>query len=499
MIAAGRTRIRSPLVVFARFFNSNVAEKCSKLVPKFEAALGAANVIVAESQREQFSHDEGHFPFYTPDLVVRPGSTEEVAAILRLCNEQKIPVCPSGTRTGIEGAAIPLHKGVVVDMLRMNEVLRVNEADFDCEVQPGVTRQALNTHIRDTGLFFSVDPGADASIGGMIATGASGTTSVRYGTMKNNVKNLEVVLADGRVIHTKGEGRRPWKSSAGYNLTELFVGSEATLGVVTSAVVSLHARPQAISAAVCPFPSVDKAVETVVNLRQLALPLSRIEFLDEHQMAASIAFSRLEMPAKPTLFLEFHGATEEEVGRQAETAKEVCESNDALDFKWSVDADRINELWKARHTAYYAVLAQKPGARGFSTDVCVPLSRLVEVVRKAHDEMAALRLKGAIVGHVGEGNFHCLFACSEENVEEMRTIWRFSDRLIKHALAVGGTCTGEHGVGMGKRQYLQEEFGDVTLGLMRTLKKTLDPNGILNPGKMFPEFNDSGVRIPLHE
>ncbi|KAI6230797.1 FAD-binding PCMH-type domain-containing protein [Aphelenchoides fujianensis] len=384
MIAASRTRIRSPLLAFARFFNSDVTEKCSKLVPKFEAVVG----------------------FCTPDLVVLPGSTEEVAAILRLCNEQKIPVCPSGTRTGIEGAAIPLHKGVVVDMLRMNER----------------------------------------------AAPASGTTSVRYGTMKNNVKNLDVVLADGRVIHTKGKGRRPWKSSAGYNLTELFVGSEGTLGD-RDVGGRLAARPTASRSApaVCPFPSVEKAVETVVNLRQLALPLSRIgsspHFPSFYRFWQSSWTSTkwppaspsavLEMPAKPTLFLEFHGATEEEVGRQAETAKEVCESNDALDFKWSVDADRINELWKARHTAYYAVPRPEAGR-----------SRLLH-------------------GRTRPGGG--------------RHVHRRARR--RH----GQTAVPE------------EEFGDVTLGLMRTLKKTLDPNGILNPGKMFPEFNDSGVRIPLHE
>ncbi|KAI6237845.1 hypothetical protein M3Y95_00307600 [Aphelenchoides besseyi] len=457
--------------------------KCTVLIPKFESLIGHTNVVTSHGQCEQFNRDEGHFPHCTPDVVLRPNSTEEVSAILRLCNEEKVPVTASGTRTGIEGASIPIHKGVVLDMMAMNQILAVNESDFDCQVEPGVTRHQLNDNIRDTGLFFSV--------------GASGTTSVRYGTMKSNVKNLEVVLADGRIIHTKGKGRRPCKSAAGLNSTELFIGSEGILGIITKAVVALHARPQSICAAVCPFPSVEKAVESVVNLRQLALPL---KFLDENQMDACIKFSNLAMSAKPTLFLEFHGATDDEVQKQAKTAKEVCESNDGIDFKWSSESDRINELWKARHTAYYATLAQRPNSYGFSTDVCVPLSRLVEVVTQAQTEMENLNLKGTIVGHVGEGNFHCLFACSEEEVEEMRRIWEFSDKIVKIALAAGGTCTGEHGVGLGKRAYLQEEFGEVTLKLMESLKKTLDPNGILNPGKIFlyPDAPAGSVTSPVN-
>ncbi|KAI6185655.1 FAD-binding PCMH-type domain-containing protein [Aphelenchoides besseyi] len=461
-----------------RLFNTvEVSKKCTALIPKFESLIGHTNVVTSHGQCEQFNRDEGHFPHCTPDVVLRPNSTEEVSAILRLCNEEKVPVTASGTRTGIEGAAIPIHKGVVLDVLKMNQILAVNESDFDCELEPGITRLQLNEHIRDTGLFFSVDPGADASIGGMIATGASGTTSVRYGTMKSNVKNLEVVLADGRIIHTKGKSRRPWKSSAGLNLTELFIGSEGILGIITKAVVALHARPQSICAAVCPF-----------------------QFLDENQMAACIKYSNLAMSADPTLFIEFHGATDDEVQKQAKTAKEICESNDGIDFKWSSEADRINELWKARHTAYYATLAQRPNSYGFSTDVCVPLSRLVEVVKQAQKEMENLSLKGTIVGHVGEGNFHCLFACSEVEVEEMRRIWEFSDKIVKIALAAGGTCTGEHGVGLGKRAYLREEFGEVTLKLMESLKRTLDPNGILNPGKIFlyPDAPAESVTSPVN-
>ncbi|KAI6171234.1 FAD-binding PCMH-type domain-containing protein [Aphelenchoides bicaudatus] len=417
-----------------------------------------------------------------PDLVLRPSATDEVSALLRLCNENRLPVTAFGTGTGIEGASVPIYNGIVVDMQRMDRVLELNEADFDCWVQPGVTRKHLNEVIRDTGLFFSVDPGADASICGMIATSASGTTSVRYGTMKQNTKNLEVVLADGRLIHTKGKDRRPWKSSSGLNITELFIGSEGTLGLITKACVSLHPRPQAVSAAVCSFPNVMHAVEAVVALRQMALPLSRtgkkkhliafefnqfLEFLDERQMKACIEYSHLDMPAKPTLFLEFHGATDEEVATQAKTAEEACASNNGGQFQWALHPERINDLWKARHTAYYACLAQKPGSKG-----------LVYRCLRAFES-------GSIVGHVGEGNFHCLFPCHEDDKEEMKRIWEFSDQLVKIALAAGGTCTGEHGVGLGKRQYLKEEFGETTLNLMRTLKQTLDPNGILNPGKIF--------------
>ncbi|KAI6212819.1 FAD-binding PCMH-type domain-containing protein [Aphelenchoides besseyi] len=372
---------KQSFVFCRRLFNTvEVSKKCTVLIPKFESLIGHTNVVTSHGQCEQFNRDEGHFPHCTPDVVLRPNSTEEVSAILRLCNEEKVPVTASGTRTGIEGASIPIHKGVVLDMMAMNQILAVNESDFDCQVEPGVTRHQLNDNIRDTGLFFSV------------------------------------------------------------------------------------------------------------------------EFLDENQMDACIKFSNLAMSAKPTLFLEFHGATDDEVQKQAKTAKEVCESNDGIDFKWSSESDRINELWKARHTAYYATLAQRPNSYGFSTDVCVPLSRLVEVVTQAQTEMENLNLKGTIVGHVGEGNFHCLFACSEEEVEEMRRIWEFSDKIVKIALAAGGTCTGEHGVGLGKRAYLQEEFGEVTLKLMESLKKTLDPNGILNPGKIFlyPDAPAGSVTSPVN-
>lgn len=462
-----------------------VAEKCGNLVPALEKLIGIDQVKSSSSVRAQYSHDEGHFPPQLPDVVVCPKSVEQVSAILRMCNEAKVPVIPYGTGTGLEGGVIPVQGGICMDLKGMSDVVEVNETDFDCTVQPGVTRKELNRQLRATGLWFTVDPGADASICGMVATGATGTTSVRYGTMKSNVKNLEVVLADGTIIHTRGEGRRPWKSSAGYNITELFVGSEGTLGVITAATVKLNARPPSLSAAVCAFPDVASAIETVVNIQQLALPVARIEFLDDRQVVACNHYCKLHMEEKPTLFFDFHGASELEVQNQAKSAEEICKSNGGSAFEWSTDSEGIDRLWAARHKAYYATMAHRADAHGFTTDVCVPISALPSVLTETRVDMDASGLYGTIVGHVGEGNFHCIFPVYEDDKQEMEVMWNLSEKIVKRALAVGGTCTGEHGVGIGKIRFLREEFGDPTLNLMKTLKRTLDPNGILNPGKMF--------------
>ncbi|KAI1727096.1 FAD binding domain-containing protein [Ditylenchus destructor] len=468
-------------------FYSSVSKMCMNLANKFESMLGSAEFVkMQESHRTQYGHDEGHFQPKTPDLVLLPGSTEEVSAIVRVCNETKIPVIPFGTGTGLEGGVIPTMGGITLDLKRMNQVLEVNEVDFDCTVQPGITRISLNEWIRNTGLWFSVDPGADASVCGMVATGASGTTSVRYGTMKSNVKNLEVVLPNGDIIDTKGKNRRPWKSSAGYNLTDLFVGSEGTLGVITSACVNLQARPPALGAAVCPFEDVSQAIQTVVNIRQLSIPIARVEFLDQNQIVACNLHNNMSMHEKPTLFFEFHGATEREVDDQLQSVQELCRSNQGTNFNSSIDSDGIRQLWKARHTAYYATLKTRPNSKGLLTDVCVPISQLPHIICAIQKDIQQSGLYGTIVGHVGEGNFHCIFPIYEEDKNEMNAVWNLSDKIVRRALSVGGTCTGEHGIGLGKIRYMEEEFGGSTLELMKNIKKMLDPNNIMNPGKIFP-------------
>ncbi|CAD5222907.1 unnamed protein product [Bursaphelenchus okinawaensis] len=468
------------------FDQKTVKNKCEEIQPKFEQLLGGSNVTSVHSKCQQFSCDEGHFTLSVPSLVLSPSSTDQVSAIVRLCNENRVPLVPRGTGTGLEGGAIPVAGGVVLEFSGMNNVLEVNEVDFDCTVQPGVSRLALNQRLRDSGLFFSVDPGADASVCGMVATSASGTTSLKYGTMKQNVKNLEVVLATGRILHTKGAGRRPWKSSAGYNLTELFIGSEGTLGVITEATVNLHPRPLAVGAVVCGFERLDDAVESVVQLRQMGLSLARLEFLDKAQMQNCIDYSKLDdMLPLPTIFLEFHCQTEEDVQGQIKLAEEICISNSSSNFNSSSSHDEIQKLWKARHNAYYATLANRPGAKGFTTDVCVPLSKLVQVLKETEVRLGQLGLNGAIVGHVGEGNFHCIIPTFEDNREEHTAVMQFSDWLVQTALAVGGTCTGEHGIGLGKKRYMADEFGSVGLDVMKLMKTSLDPNNILNPGKIF--------------
>uniref|UniRef100_A0A7E4VHK0 D-lactate dehydrogenase (cytochrome) n=1 Tax=Panagrellus redivivus TaxID=6233 RepID=A0A7E4VHK0_PANRE len=469
---------------------ASAAQRIATAVPKLEGILGAAKVKTATGIREQYSHDESHHEPHTPDLVVLPESTEEVSAIVKYCNENKLPVIPFGTGTGIEGGATPFRGGIVIDLKGLDQVLELDAEDFDVWVQPGVTRTALNERIRDTGLFFSVDPGADASVCGMVATGASGTTSVRYGTMKNNTKNLEVVLPNGEILHTKGPGRHPWKTSAGYNLTELFVGQEGTLGIITAACVQLHPRPQHVSAAVCGFPDVRAAIDAVVALRQCALPLARIEFLDDEQIKACNAYNKarganvVEHAELPTLFLEFHGASKLEVEEQATTTEEVCTGNEGSSFQWSTDRHEIEALWGARHAAYYATLNQRKGAQGFSTDVCVPISKLPEVITATKEDLKATGIYGTIVGHVGEGNFHTLMPVFEHDEKDVKIAWDFSDRLVKRALAVGGTCTGEHGIGLGKRKYLELEYGPVGFEILKLLKRTFDPNNIMNPGKV---------------
>jgi D-lactate dehydrogenase (cytochrome) len=366
-------------------------------------------------------------------------------------------------------------------MSRMNHVLEVNAEDLDVLVQAGVTRKQLNTYLRDTGLFFPIDPGADASLGGMAATRASGTNAVRYGTMRENVLGLTVVMADGQVVRTGGRAR---KSSAGYDLTRLMVGSEGTLGVITEIRLRLHGIPEAISAAVCAFPSVEQAVRTVIATIQSGVPVARIELLDDVQMEACIRHSGLEgYQAAPTLFFEFHG-TPAGVAEQAGTVKEIAKDFEGADFQWATTPEARNQLWQARHDAFYAALALRPGAKAIVTDVCVPISRLAECVSSVKRDVEAARLLAPIVGHVGDGNFHLTFLVDLDDADEVARAKQVGRRMVEHALALGGTCTGEHGVGLGKMAYLASEHGEPAVNVMRAIKRALDPNDIMNPGKI---------------
>jgi D-lactate dehydrogenase (cytochrome) len=427
----------------------------------------------------QHGKDESYHPAYAPDAVAFPHRTEEVAAIVRLCAEHKTPVIAFGTGTSLEGHIAALRGGISVDMTQMNQILRVNAEDLDATVEAGVTRKQLNEYLRDTGLFFPIDPGADASLGGMAATRASGTNAVRYGTMRENVLALTVVLADGRIIRT---ARRARKSAAGYDLTRLFVGSEGTLGIITELTVRLYGVPEAISAAVCAFPTLEDAVNTVISTIQTGIPVARIELLDEAQIAATNKYSKLDHKVAPTLFFEFHGSPAG-VAEQSETVKLIAGDNGGDDFRWAATAEERSKLWQARHDAYYAALALRPGSKGWATDVCVPISRLAECIRQTKEDLTQSSIPSALVGHVGDGNFHLVFMIDPDRPEEIAEASRLNDRMVTRALAMEGTCTGEHGVGYGKMDFLIAEHGEA-IGVMRMIKRALDPNNLLNPDKI---------------
>ena len=429
--------------------------------------------------REGHGRDESHHPPFPPDIVVFPESVDETVAVVGLCREHGTPMIPFGVGTSLEGHVAALEGGVSIDMSRMNRVLEVNAADLDVRVEPGVTRKQLNAHLRDTGLFFPIDPGADATVGGMTATRASGTNAVRYGTMRDNVLGLTVVLADGRVIHT---GTRARKSSAGYDLTRLFVGSEGTLGVIVEVTLRLSGIPEAVSAAVCAFPSVDDAVETSIAIIQSGVPVARIELADEVQITAINRWSRTELPERPVLFFEFHGS-EASVAEQAETAQAIAADNGGTGFQWSTRQEDRNVLWQARHDAHYANMGLRPGRRAWPTDVCVPISRLAECIAETRRDIAATDLLAPIVGHVGDGNFHIDFVIDPDDEAELAAATGVNERLIGRALAMGGTCTGEHGVGHGKKKYLAAEHGE-GVSVMRAIKQALDPANLMNPGKI---------------
>jgi len=450
-----------------------------------EAAIGALaarfgnRLVTSQAVREQHGNILTWIANQPPDAVVFPQSTDDVQDAVRICVEHKMPVVPFGTGTSLEGHINAPFGGVTIDFRDMNRILAVHAEDLDCVVEPGVTRKQLNEYLRDQGLFFPIDPGADASIGGMSATRASGTNAVRYGTMKDNVLSLKVVLATGEIISTS---RRAKKSSAGYDLTRLFVGSEGTLGVITEVTVRLHGIPEAISGGICPFPSVEAACNAAIATIQSGIPVARIELLDEVQVKASNAYSKLTLPETPMLFLEFHG-TAAGVAEQSERFGEIAADLGGGPFAWTTNTEERSKLWQARHDAYWAAVALRPGTRPFATDVCVPLSRLAECVVETQRDIAACGMIAPIAGHVGDGNFHCSPLIDMDNPQEVAAARDFNARLIERALAMEGTCTGEHGVGQGKMKYLKAEHGEA-LGVMRSIKHALDPNDLMNPGKI---------------
>jgi D-lactate dehydrogenase (cytochrome) len=427
----------------------------------------------------QHGKDESYHEAHSPDAVAFAQSTEEVAEIVGLCAQYKTPMVPFGTGTSLEGHVAALKGGVCIDLSQMNQVLRVGAEDLDATVEAGVTRKQLNEYLRDTGLFFPIDPGADASLGGMAATRASGTNAVRYGTMRENVLSLTVVLPDGRVIRTS---RRARKSAAGYDLTRLFVGSEGTLGVITEVTVKLYGIPDSISAAVCAFPSIAAAVDAVILIIQSGIPVARMELLDEPQMDAINKYSKLDHKVAPTLFFEFHG-TVDGAAEQVALVKQIAGEFGGADFRWATSQEERTKLWQARHDAYYAALAQRPGSKGWATDVCVPISRLAECIAETKSDLAQSSIPSALAGHVGDGNFHLIFMIDPNRPEEIAEASRLNDRMVARALSMDGTCTGEHGVGYGKMDFLFAEHGEA-VEVMRTIKRAIDPDNLMNPGKI---------------
>ena len=446
---------------------------------KIRARFGA-QAQTGDAIRTQHGASETHFETMLPDAVIFAHSTEDVVAAVELCRDAQVPITPFGAGTSIEGNATPVCGGISLDLSEMNRIVAVNAEDFDCVVEPGVRREELNEHLRDRGLFFPIDPGANATIGGMTSTRASGTNAVRYGTMREAVLGLKVVTPDGKVIRTS---RRARKSAAGYDLTRLFVGSEGTLGIVVEVTLRLHPIPEQISAAVCGFDSLKGAVDTVVQSIQLGVPLARVEILDAMQMRACNLWSKLDYPEVTTLFFEFHGSPLQ-VGEQVEMVKALSAENGGGEFAWSNLPEERSKLWKARHEAYYAAINLRRGAIGWATDVCVPISRLAECIEETRADLDKSAIPATILGHVGDGNFHVVFSIDPNAPEEMTEVEAINARLVERALAMDGTCTGEHGIGIGKQQWLIAELGDA-VDLMRAIKRALDPQNLFNPGKIF--------------
>ncbi len=436
---------------------------------------------LSESVRSNYAKGEDIFDPILSFGVAFPNSTEEVAEIIKLCNKHSIPIVPFGAGTSLEGQVVGNAEGISLSLENLNKILEVNKDDFDCRVEAAVTRIQLNNNLKDQGVFFPIDPGADASIGGMCSTSASGTMAVRYGTMRTNVLGFTIVLPDGQIIKTGGRAK---KTSAGYNLTGLFIGSEGTLGVITEIQLKLNPIPESIISGICHFNNVKDAINSVKEIIQYGIPVARIELLNADQMEISINFSKLDgLQIKPTLFFEFHGSENGNI-ESIEVSKEISESNNGFSFKWSKDFEERNRLWKARHDVYWSVKALKPNARVYATDACVPITKLAECIEFAEDEIQNYNLKAPIIGHVGDGNFHVTVLYDQENKDDFRIIREFSDKLVEKALELGGTITGEHGIGLNKKEYLLNEHSS-SINLMKLIKKSIDPKNIMNPGKIF--------------
>jgi D-lactate dehydrogenase (cytochrome) len=454
-----------------------IADTIAALAAKF-----GNHLVTSRAVCEQHGNTTTWIANEPPDAVVYPQSSGDVQDIVRICAAHRVPLIAFGTGTSLEGHVNAPFGGVSIDFRDMNKVLAVNSGDFDCLVEPGITRKQLNEHLRDQGLFFPLDPGADASLGGMAATRCSGTNAVRYGTMKDNVLALKAVLANGEMITT---GRRAKKSSAGYDLTRLFVGSEGTLGVITELTLKLTGIPEAISAGHCQFPSVEAACNTAIATIQSGIPIARVELMDELQVRATNLYSKLALPEAPMLFVEFHGSPAG-VAEQSERFGEIAREFGAAAFEWTTKPEERTRLWQARHDAYWAGRSLRPGAQAFATDVCVPISRLAECVTQTQRDIAEHGLVAPILGHVGDGNFHLSLLVDMADADELQAAKALSERLIERALGMDGTCTGEHGVGQGKMKYLPGELGDTTIAAMAAIKHALDPHGIMNPGKIVP-------------
>ncbi len=450
------------------------------VVQQLQALLGD-RCSVLPSDLDQHAKDVSHHKSQRPDCVVFPRSNDEVAAVARLCHEHRMPIIPFGTGTAVEGGVVAIHGGVCVDLSRMNRILRFSAVDMDVTVQAGVTRLQLNKFLDESGtnLYFPIDPGADCTLGGMSATRASGSAAVRYGTMCDRVLALTVVLAHGKILRI---GSRARKSSAGYDLTHLFVGSEGTLGLIAEVTLRLARNPDAMSAAVCAFSNVDDAVQAAIAILTAGIPMARLELLDEVQMAAVNRYSGLSYDESPTLFLEFHGSPTS-VAEQTTAARAIIGNFTSQEFQWATEESDRRRLWQARHDSYYASLALRPNGAGYVTDVCVPISNLAECIRRTKETLKTTRIPAPLFGHVGDGNFHVVFSIDPNSADELAEVQRLSDEIVAHSLALDGTCTGEHGIGLGKRAALRREFGPA-VDAMRAIKTALDPNGVMNPGKV---------------
>lgn len=450
-------------------------EFIEKLSTLFGERFSTSNAVL-----EHHSHDESAYPPVMPQGVVFAKTTEEIAQLVKYCNQYAVPIVPVAAGTSLEGHVLPIHGGIALNLNNMNQVISIHPEDLIAVVQPAVRRKQLNAELKDTGFFFPIDPGADASIGGMTATRASGTNAVRYGTMRENVLALTVVTATGEIIRT---GTQAKKSSAGYDLTRLYVGSEGTLGIITEVTLKIYPQPEQLAAAICSFPTIVDAVSAVIQVIQLGVPVARVELVDELAIHAINQYSKLNLKEQPTLFFEFSGSSQS-IKEQTELAQEIVNSFSGENFEWATHAEDRARLWQARHNAYFACLQLQAGSRIMNTDVCVPISKLAQCIEETQNDLQQSWLKAPILGHVGDGNYHVLLVIDPNEPKDLEEAERLNSRIVQRALKLGGTCTGEHGVGMHKMGFLEDEYGQDAINVMRCIKQTLDPNNILNPGKI---------------